>query len=144
MLGIVNPGLVSVDEIKNKSTRQVHDCDKCGCSHGKRDCPAYGKDCYKCGGKNHFGKMCRSSKGSNKSESRCDSRKPSKANGKCSHKCKFHEVNEECHDDMNDLMNRSSHSFTIKIHRNLIANEPEKWPVMVSDVFVFIVLELEF
>ena len=65
MLGIVNPGLVSVNEIKNESTRQVHDCANCGHSHAKRDCPAYGKDCYKCGGKNHFGKMCRSSKGSN-------------------------------------------------------------------------------
>ena len=100
MLGIVNPGLVSVDEIRNKSTR--HDCDKCGHSHGKRDCPAYGKDCYKCGGKNHLGKMCRSSKGSNTSESRRDSRKPSKAKDKCSHKCKFHEIN-ECQDDMEDL-----------------------------------------
>ena len=80
MLGIANPGLVSVDEIRNKSTRNVRDCDKCGHSHGKRDCLAFGKDCFKCGGKNHFGKMCRS-KGSSKfkSESKCDSRKPSKA-----------------------------------------------------------------
>ena len=102
MLAIINLGLVSVDEIKNKSTRQVCDCDHCGCSHAKRDCPAYGKECYQCGGKNHFGKICRSSKGSNKSESRHDSRKPSKANGKCSHKCRVHETN-ECQDDMNDL-----------------------------------------
>ena len=66
-------------------------------------CPAFGKECHRCGGKNHFEKMCRSSKGSSKSESRRDSRKLSKANGKCSHTCRFHEVNEESHDDMNDL-----------------------------------------
>ena len=56
--------------------------------------------------KNHFGKMCRSSKGSNKYESGHDSRKLSKANGKgnskCSHKCKFHKIN-ECHNDMDNL-----------------------------------------
>ena len=45
MLVIANPGLVSVDEIRNKSTRNVCDCDKCGRSHGKRDCLAFGKDC---------------------------------------------------------------------------------------------------
>ena len=38
MLGIANPGLVSVNEIRNRSTKR--DCDKCGRSHGKRDCPA--------------------------------------------------------------------------------------------------------
>ena len=45
MLGIANPNLVSVDELRKKSTsfrgKDTHkiDCDKCGCSHGKRDCP---------------------------------------------------------------------------------------------------------
>ena len=62
----------------------------------------FGKECHKCGGKNHFGKMCRSSKGSNKSESGRDSRRPSKANGKCSYKCRVHEIN-ECQDDMEHL-----------------------------------------
>ena len=40
MLGIANPNLASVDEIRNRSTRSKTDCDKCGCSHGKGDCPA--------------------------------------------------------------------------------------------------------
>ena len=99
MLGIANPGLVSVDKIRNKSTRYVCDCDKCGHSHGKRDCVAFGKECHKCGGKNHFRKMCRS-KGSSKAESKCDSRRAS--NGSCSHKCRVHEIN-ECQNDMEDL-----------------------------------------
>ena len=102
MLGIVNPGLVSVDAL-SKSTRKISDCNFCGHTHGKGKCPAFGKECHRCSGKNHFGKMCRSSKGSSKSESRCDSRRPNRANGKCLHKCRVHEVNEECHDDMEDL-----------------------------------------
>ena len=104
MLGIANPNLVSVDEIRNRSTRNKIDCDKCGRSHGKRDCLAFGKECHNCGRKNHFSKMCRSSKGSNKfqSESKRDSRKPSKAYGKCTHKCRVHEIN-ECQNDMEDL-----------------------------------------
>ena len=103
MLGIVNPGLVSVDAL-SKSTRKISDCNLCGHAHEKGDCPAYGKECHKCGGKNHFRNKCRSKKGSkSKSESRCDSRRPSRANGKCLHKCRVYEVNEECHDDMDDL-----------------------------------------
>ena len=35
-------------------------CDKCGTTHRPRDCPAYGKDCYKCGGRNHWASVCRS------------------------------------------------------------------------------------
>lgn len=35
-------------------------CRNCGNSHGKRECPAYGKSCLKCNKKNHFAKMCRS------------------------------------------------------------------------------------
>ena len=103
MLGIANPNLVSVDEIRNRSTRSKTDCRFCGHSHGKRDCPAFGKECHKCGWKNDFSKMCRSSQGSNKSESKCDSRKMSKATGRCTHKCRVHEVNEECQNDMEDL-----------------------------------------
>ncbi len=37
-------------------------CGRCGSQHGPRECPAYGKSCRKCGGQNHFAKMCRSKK----------------------------------------------------------------------------------
>ena len=43
MLGIANPNLVSVDEIRNRSTKNKSDHDKCGHSHGKRDCTVFGK-----------------------------------------------------------------------------------------------------
>ena len=105
ILGIINPGLVSVDAL-SKSTRKISDCSFYGCTHGKGKCPAFGKECHRCSGKNHFEKICRSSKGSSKSESKCDSRRPGRANGngngKCLHKCRVHQVN-ECHDDMEDL-----------------------------------------
>ena len=33
-------------------------CRYCGGTHGKKDCPAYGKACSKCKKKNHFAKVC--------------------------------------------------------------------------------------
>ena len=111
MLGIANPNLVSVDKLKkstgfNKSkVNHRIECDKCGCSHGKRDCPVYGKECHKCGHKNHFNKMC-------KSKSKRDSRRPRQANGnRCTHRCRVHEVNIECQNDMDDLSDQVQSLF---------------------------------
>ena len=107
MLGIANPNLVSVDELRKKSTNfrcKEIDCWHCGHNHKKGDCPAFGRECHKCGRKNHFSKMCKSSnQGFEKSESKCDSRKLRQANGngKCT-RCKVHEIN-ECQNDMEDL-----------------------------------------
>ena len=105
LLRIVTPTAISVETIK-KGFKDGHRdlCDYCGCSHrkGKRNCPAFGKICDKCGGKNHFKTVC-------KSESKRDStRRPDgairKNSRKCSHRCNVHEI-EECHDDslMEDL-----------------------------------------
>ena len=61
MLGIANPNLVSVDELKRstsfrgKDTHKI-ECDKCGCSHGKRDCPAFGKNAISVVGKTTIAK----------------------------------------------------------------------------------------
>ena len=59
MLGIVTPDcLVDVNAVKKKA--KFHkDCDYCGHSHNKEDCPAYGKTCNRCGKMNHFEKKCR-------------------------------------------------------------------------------------
>ena len=100
MLGIANPNLVSVDELKRSTSSRGNsniDCRYCGHNHKKGDCPAFGKECHKCGHKNHFSKIC-------KSESKCDSRRPRQANGnRCTHKCRVHEINEEYQDDMENL-----------------------------------------
>ena len=37
-------------------------CGKCGTSHPLRECPVWGKNCHKCGNKNHFSTQCRSKK----------------------------------------------------------------------------------
>ena len=108
MLGIANPNLVSVDELKRSTSYRGKDapridCRYCGDNHKKGDCPAFGRECHKCGWKNHFNKMCKSSsQGFEKSESKHDSRRPRQANDKCTHKCRGHEIN-ECQDDMEDL-----------------------------------------
>lgn len=36
-------------------------CGKCGSSHRPRECPAFGKECFKCHKYNHFRSMCRES-----------------------------------------------------------------------------------
>ena len=108
MLGIANPNLISVDELKKSTSFRGKDapkidCRYCGCNHRKGDCPAFSRECHKCGQKNHFSKMCKSSnQGFEKSESRHDSRKPRQANSRYTHKCRVHEIN-ECQDDMEDL-----------------------------------------
>lgn len=37
-------------------------CPRCGHQHPPRSCPAFGKVCRNCGGKNHWAKVCRSTK----------------------------------------------------------------------------------
>ncbi|XP_041842184.1 uncharacterized protein LOC121640472 [Melanotaenia boesemani] len=66
----------TVAVVKNKTQRHVaqnknsddvlYYCRRCGGKHKPRQCPAYGKKCVKCNGKNHFAKQCRS-KGKTKS-----------------------------------------------------------------------------
>ena len=116
MLGIANPSLVNVDELKKSTSfsrsKDTHksECKFCGCSHARRSCPAYGRECYKCGEKNHFSNMCRSLRSRN-SESKRDSRRPRQANKKCTKcKCRVHEIS-ECQNDMDDLSEKFQSLF---------------------------------
>ena len=34
-------------------------CDKCGLIHKPKECPAFGKRCYRCGKDNHYARLCR-------------------------------------------------------------------------------------
>lgn len=34
-------------------------CGRCGITHARNECPAWGKTCLKCGGPNHFSSQCR-------------------------------------------------------------------------------------
>ena len=95
LLGIVTPNaLIGVDAIKkNRSSQKSGKCDYCDWHHkwGKQNCPAFGKICDKCGGKNHFKSVFRSSQGS-------DEKRSHRTNTKCTHRCNLHELS-ECHDD---------------------------------------------
>ena len=33
-------------------------CDKCGLIHKPKECPAFGKRCYRCGKDNHYARLC--------------------------------------------------------------------------------------
>ncbi|XP_065302513.1 uncharacterized protein [Dermacentor albipictus] len=40
----------------------VFKCSRCGREHGLRNCPAFGRTCRRCGGKNHFAVQCKSNR----------------------------------------------------------------------------------
>ena len=48
--------------------RQGGTCGKCGRSHDRGNCPAYGTKCFKCGGMNHFKQFCRTRHSSSSSK----------------------------------------------------------------------------
>ena len=43
----------------HKTNTHVINCDFCGYDHERARCPAYGKTCSKCKGKNHFASVCK-------------------------------------------------------------------------------------
>ncbi len=47
---------------ERQESYEIKNCRFCGESHKKGKCPAYGKECAKCGRKNHLEKVCRSGK----------------------------------------------------------------------------------
>lgn len=55
-------------------------CEKCGRNHGPRDCPAFQKECAKCGKLNHFAIKCRTPLRSNQDENRRDEKNNFKRN----------------------------------------------------------------
>ena len=88
MLGILTPDhLVDVNAVKKKVRLQkINDCDYCGCSHDKGNCPAYGKICNRDSNKNHFAKKCKQtdkdSKSCNRPRSKGDHDQKCKSCGK--------------------------------------------------------------
>lgn len=43
---------------KAKTDKRSHECRRCGNIHEWKKCPAWGEECKKCKGKNHFAKCC--------------------------------------------------------------------------------------
>ncbi|GFO25559.1 retrovirus-related pol polyprotein from transposon 17.6 [Plakobranchus ocellatus] len=87
-------------------------CKQCGSEHRSRQCPAYGKMCHKCKGKNHFATVCRSGQ-----------------KNKTPHKTKVHEVEigreeEEQHFWVGELETGKGKRWSVKAFGNTkIENE---------------------
>ncbi|XP_067648032.1 uncharacterized protein [Eurosta solidaginis] len=60
---------ISNDKERSSTYNQQRECQRCGRQHGYGQCPAFGKVCNNCKGKNHYAKMC---KVKTKSETRND------------------------------------------------------------------------
>ena len=55
-----NPEEVHKLKIESRTDAMLKECKFCGTKHRlrKEECPAYGKTCFRCSGKNHFGRKC--------------------------------------------------------------------------------------
>ena len=49
---------ISLVKKQKSKSQETFDCRRCGTNHGKRQCPAYGKQCEACGQVGHFKKVC--------------------------------------------------------------------------------------
>ena len=58
----------AVQQRRRPNGRQGGACSKCGRSHERGNCPAYGTKCFKCGGMNHFKQFCRTRHSSSSSK----------------------------------------------------------------------------
>ena len=64
----------------NKPSSSVAACDFCGGHHVKGQCPAYGKQCNKCSGFNHFASVCKGGGFRRKSRQNSSATAPRQAN----------------------------------------------------------------
>ena len=95
LLGIVNlNSLTTIDAIKCTFSREGQLCDFSGRNHkrGKQNCPAFGKNCDKCGGKNYFKNVCKYEKSGSSRRCGSDRDRSSRTKAKCTHRCDVHEV----------------------------------------------------
>ena len=49
----VTPARQKTGDCESESSR----CDKCGLKHKPKECPAFGKQCYRCGKDNHYARL---------------------------------------------------------------------------------------
>ena len=57
----VEVNVVDKDRQRLQSDRRKFQCGKCGSRHTRQQsCPAIGAECHKCGRRNHFARVCRS------------------------------------------------------------------------------------
>ena len=94
-----------------RSQSSIRNCKYCGKSHDQGSCPAFGKECTKCGKKNHFKAVCKSGSSDKHDQSRSRPKKGKK--GK-----KFHEINASEDNGMDDLADQVQSLFYHDVHFN--------------------------
>jgi hypothetical protein len=62
---------------QEKSQREINNCTRCGRNHKINECPAFEKECRKCGKLNHFANMCKQKENDSKKEDPKNHRKES-------------------------------------------------------------------
>nr|XP_022907407.1 uncharacterized protein K02A2.6-like [Onthophagus taurus] len=87
---VLNP-LKEINQVKKK-------CNYCGLQHEPRKCPAYGKTCANCQGRNHFAKVCKKDKRTQEQEERKGTPKEQK-------KEKINEVQEDNNEEEISIIN---------------------------------------
>lgn len=100
-----------------KQERENEECTRCGYTHEPRKCPAYGKICNDCQGKNHFSRMCKSKK----QKTSFKSRKSEK---------KVHEMREEENEDSDELFLGSievMQAYVVPVDTVSMQQESQKW-----------------
>ena len=94
-------GQTRSDKQPDGESQPKYICNNCGKQHAKRQCPAYGQKCHKCGKLNHFAKYCRSKR----TVQSVGSQKPEDADslfiGAVTRKNKTELISDECHTTLN-------------------------------------------
>lgn len=105
----------------NKKDDDKFDCQRCGTTHGKKQCPAFNKKCDSCGRLGHFSKCCGSKSGSS-------DKKANNGNKKKSRKVNMIE------DSSDEEKNSDSDKFSYNVStvrctesQNLFSVKNDKW-----------------
>ena len=88
----------------------IQTCSKCNLTHAYKECPAFGKKCYKCSNKNHFSSCCRS----NMSQVKGYQRDRTQTHGRSPEKC--HWPSRGRHSRSRSWSRSSSESVTHNAH----------------------------
>ena len=100
--------------------RSAQQCQQCGSTHGYRQCPAFGKQCFHCGRFNHYGKMCRNRKTVNYMNNDCSNATDDNDSTYDKH---------ESHQNTDDNRCEQLNIFSLEANRN---NSKDIWKVSLN------------
>ena len=104
----------------HQQQRSTQQCQQCGSTHGYRQCPAFGKQCFHCGRFNHYGKMCRNRKTVNYMNNDCSNATDDNDSTYDKH---------ESHQNTDDNKCEQLNIFSLEANRN---NSKDIWKVSLN------------